>query len=156
VDAGAEARRPVRRPGEVEAEADHGGVADELAQDASRLLVVDEDVVRPLEEGGHAGHALDGLGGRHAGGEGDQPRRRSQEHGYEQPGSGGRLPRPAPPAAARGLVVGSHDDAVRRPCPGQVGDDPVGGVDVGEPADVGEAGREHAWAIIAGSCSPRS
>src|SRR5712692_8580374 len=80
----------------VDADAeDDGRPAGMLQQDAGQLVVVDEDVVRPLELSDHAGRDLDAAGDRERGQQreqGEDVNRWEQDGGEQEGGLTGRDP----------------------------------------------------------------
>ena len=126
-------RRQAARPdwellgggGDVDANADHDGVAGRLREDAGELTAADEQVVRPLEARVEAGQHADAGGGRDAGDQ-RQPAAlrgrdllRPQQHGEGERGARRADPRTAHPAPAGGLLLGDQDGALGEParCP---------------------------------------
>ena len=99
-----------------------------LHEDARQLAPVDQHVVGPLERRARSAGGLRGLRHRHAGGERQQRRRVAQHQRAQQRRARGRAPAPTLAPAARGLLCGGHERAVRRARQRQVARPGVGGV----------------------------
>src|SRR6202012_1795352 len=80
------------------------------------LAPIEQHVVGPLDGGGATGavKALGDGGDGRPGREREQVRRAPDDERGEQGAAGGRAPAPALPPAARGLLAGGDERAVRR------------------------------------------
>ena len=126
--------------GDVEADAEHGPalLRAALDEDARDLAAVDEHVVGPLDAGGVA----HGLGHGDAGLQRDERGRIDAQHEREQQGAARRRrPRAALAPAARGLLGGGDQRAVRRAGGGELAGALVGRVGAAQvQARLAEAG----------------
>ena len=98
--------------GDVEPDAEHRPalLRAPLDQDAGDLAPPDPDVVGPLDRGGQRQRLAD----RHRGGERQPLAQLAQDDGHQDGGARRRGPDPSLAAAARGLLVGGDQRAVRR------------------------------------------
>ena len=134
------------RPVEVYADADHHRVARRLGEDPCELAVADEQVVRPLQIGEHAGRRRNGFRHRDRGRDHDhmaivRSDTGTQQHRDEQRGTRRSAPRASEPAPSGPLMVGHDHQAVGRTGPSRIEQVAVRGVRLYEPTKLAEARR---------------
>ena len=115
-----------------------------LGEDARYLAAVDEDVVRPLDARGAPRRLGERRGHRHPRHERHLRHRRRRQRGPEhdravEVHAARRVPGAAEPATAGALRLGDHDGPLGGAVARQLARDTLGGIGLGEPADVAPA-----------------